>query len=164
MKRQIIRGLFAGCFVIGLSLGLEPVMAKDDTVLIDPELHALLTKYHAALQNQDLDAVVKTYAPGPDTVLLGTGPGERWLGQLAIQDAYQHFFADYDPGTMQINCGSQASGVAENLAWLLVACDYSDSQKAQKRQYGVNVSAVAEKQDGVWRFRAFHFSNLTGGQ
>jgi uncharacterized protein (TIGR02246 family) len=164
MKRSSTKHLLAGGLLVGLSLGTVPVSAKDDTSPIDPQLQALLTKYHQALKSQDLAAVVSTYAPGSSTVLLGTGPGERWLGQQEIKDAYEHFFADYDRGTMTIYCGSQASGIKGNLAWLLAVCDFTDSLKGKKREYGVNFTAVAEKQDGAWRFRTFHFSNLTGGE
>jgi len=164
MKRCSIKHLLAGGLLVGLSLGTVPVSAKDDASSIDPELHALLTKYHKALKNQDLAAVGSTYVPASNTVLLGTGPGERWLGQQEIKDAYEHFFADYDRGTMTVDCGSQASGINGNLAWLLAVCDFTDSLKGKKREYGVNISAVAEKQDGAWYFRTFHFSNLTGGE
>lgn len=164
MKRRSIKHLLAAGLLAALSLGSVPVSAKDDASSIDPELHALLTKYHTALTNQDLAAVVSTYAPGSDTVLLGTGPGERWLGQQEIKDAYEHFFADYDRGTLTIDCSSKASGIKGNLAWLAAVCDFTDSLKGKKREYGVNLTAVAEKQDSAWRFRTFHFSNLTGGE
>ena len=163
MKRRSIKHLLVGGVLAGFCLGVVPVSAKDDSSF-DPELDALVSKYHQALESQDLAAVVSTYAPGSNTVLLGTGPGERWLGQQQIKDAYEHFFADYDHGTMAIECGSRASGIKGNLAWLMAMCDFTDSMKGKKRTYGVNISAVAEKQDGAWRFRTFHFSNLTGSE
>ncbi len=164
MKRSSIKHLLAGGVLASFCLGAASVPAKDHSSSIDPELDALISKYHQALKSQDLAEVVSTYAPGSSTVLLGTGPGERWLGQQEIKDAYEHFFADYDRGTMTIDCGSQASGIKQNLAWLIAVCDFTDSLKGKKRKYGVNISAVAEKQDGAWHFRTFHFSNLTGGE
>jgi len=164
MKRSSIQHRLAGGLLAGFCLVAAPAPAKDDRSPIDPGLDALLNQYHKALKKQDLAAVVGLYAPGSKTVLLGTGPGERWLGQQEIKDAYEHFFGDYDRGTLTIDCGSQDSGIKGNLAWLVAVCDFTDSLKGKKRAFTVNFSAVAEKEDGAWRFRTFHFSNLTAGE
>jgi uncharacterized protein (TIGR02246 family) len=149
-------GFLAVAFLAGAAVA-------EDELPMDPAIQSLLAEHDKALKDQDLAAVVATFVPGSDTVLLGTGPGERWLGQQEIKAAYEHFFADYDRGTLSIDCGSRASGRRGNLAWLAASCRFTDALGNRKRAYEVNITAVAEKQDSAWRFRAFHFSNLTGG-
>jgi ketosteroid isomerase-like protein len=91
----------------------------------------------------------------------GTGPGERWIGSTQIEDAYRHFFADFDPGTLQRTCPWVLSDVSGDVGWLSATCDYQDSLKGVRRDYALNVSVVLQKTDGAWKLRAMHFSNLT---
>ena len=153
---HISRGIIAGACL----MSAVPAVAE---LPVDPAIQSLLAKHDKAIKDQDLAAVVSTFASGSDTVLLGTGPGERWLGQQEIKTAYEHFFADFDRGTLNIECGSRASGRKGDLAWLAAICRFTDSLGNRKRAYDVNITAVAERENGVWRFRSFHFSNLTGG-
>jgi uncharacterized protein (TIGR02246 family) len=123
------------------------------------EIDALLSEHDRALVSQDLAGVLNIFAD--DAILMGTGPGEEWVGKDAIADAYRHFFADYDAGSMAINCTWQTTGSNGELAWLAAMCWFTDYLKNEKREFAINLSAVAENQGGVWRFRAYHFSNVT---
>lgn len=42
------------------------------------EIVSLLNKHDQALNQKDLNAVMSLYASGDTTVLMGTGPGEKW--------------------------------------------------------------------------------------
>jgi uncharacterized protein (TIGR02246 family) len=126
------------------------------------EIAATLHKHDQAMNQQDLDAVMSLYAPEGNTVMLGTGPGENWVGKDEIRDAYTHFFQDYDKGTLASDCFWKTGDVEGNTAWLTAMCKMGDSKKGKKREYGLNVSAVLEKQGSDWLIRSMHFSNLTG--
>lgn len=117
-----------------------------------------------ALSEHDIDAVLATWADGEASVLLGTGPGERWVGKAEIRTAYENFFGDFDRDTLRTECGWFVVGVRGDTAWGLAECDHFDAVKEVQRTFPVNVSVVLILQDGAWRFRALHFSNLTGGE
>lgn len=123
----------------------------------------LLKKHDDAMARQDLDAVLVLYAPGAKTVLLGTGPGERYQGLDEIKNAYTEFFKDYDKGTTARDCYWKNGGSSETVAWGGAMCKFSDSKGGQKREYELNVSAVVQRVGGKWQFVMIHYSNLTSG-
>lgn len=130
----------------------------------DPKVLAELKENFARLDQtinaHDLAGVLALYAPGDNTaVLLGTGEGERWVGREEIQAAYAEFFRFFDPGTQETRCTWTMQDVKGNLAWMASMCRITDFLKNQKREYGINVTAVLEKLDGKWYFRVMHFSN-----
>jgi uncharacterized protein (TIGR02246 family) len=126
------------------------------------EIIALLDKHDQAMNQKDMDALMALYAPGTTTVLMGTGPGEKWVGKDEIKDAYTHFFEDYDKGSHTRDCFWKTGASSGDVAWLSAMCKMSDSKKGKKREYGINASVVFERQDGTWLIRSMHFSNLTG--
>ncbi len=160
-KRAIVYGLVISVvFLMGLWVTAALCLAQE----IDPELMDMLRKHDQALNEQDLATVMATYAPQGSIVLMGTGPGERWVGKEEIEDAYMHFFQDFDPGSLSTECTWNSMDARGNIAWAMIMCHFTDFLKNQKREYAINISAVLEKLEGQWYFRTFHFSNLTGGQ
>ncbi len=123
------------------------------------ELKENFTRLDQAINAHDLTGVLALYAPGDNIVLLGTGEGERWVGREEIQAAYAEFFRSFDPGTQETRCTWTMQDVKGNLAWMASMCRITDFLKNQKREYGINVTAVLEKLDGKWHFRVMHFSN-----
>ena len=127
------------------------------------EVKATLAKHDKALNDKNLEAVMSTFSSNPNTVMLGTGQGERFIGQQAIKEAYTEIFKDYEPGTLISNCDwktgeTDATGTS---AWLAATCKLQDSMKNKKRDYVLNVSGALEKQGGDWRFVMLHMSNST---
>jgi uncharacterized protein (TIGR02246 family) len=135
------------------------------TAAADPkvveEIRAVLEKHDKALGDKNLESLMETFAPAPNTVVLGTGPGERWVGAEDIRGAYAQIFKDYDPGTMNVTCDWKTGNSDGTLAWLAATCQAKDSLKGQAREYPLNVSASMTKQDGKWRFTMLHMSNPT---
>lgn len=125
-------------------------------------ISSLLEKHDNALKQHDLKMVTELFAPGPKTVLLGTGPGERWEGKEEIKSAYEHFIQDFDKGSLSHTCYWKSGGSMADAAWLSAMCKMTDSLKGKTREYELNISAVLEKVQGKWLFRQLHFSNLTG--
>jgi len=125
------------------------------------EIKAVLEKHDKALGEKNLDAVLETFAPAPNTVVLGTGPSERWVGAQEIRAAYTEIFKDYDPGSMKVDCEWKSGNSDGTMAWLAATCVAKDSLKGKAREYPLNVSAAMVKQDGRWRFTMLHMSNPT---
>jgi ketosteroid isomerase-like protein len=127
------------------------------------EVKEMLARHDKALNDKNIDAVMATFSNDPKTVVLGTGQGERFVGQQAIKEAYMEIFKDYDAGTLETNCDWKTGGADEDgkMAWLAATCQAKDAMKGVKREYGLNVSAAVVKQDGGWRFVMLHMSNAT---
>ena len=125
------------------------------------EIKVVLDKHDKALGEKNLDAVLETFAPAPNTVVLGTGPAERWVGAQEIRAAYTEIFKDYDPGSMEVDCEWKSGNSAGTMAWLAATCVAKDSLKGKAREYPLNVSAAMVRQDGRWRFTMLHMSNPT---
>ena len=142
-----------------LSAACVPAMAADEPAA---GVRAVFQAHEKALNSHNLEGVMKLYAPGEKTVVMGTGPGEVWVGSAQIEDAYKHFFADFDAGTVKRTCPWQVGEISGDVGWLNATCDYHDSLKEKPRSFALNVSVVLEKLDGAWKIRAMHFSNLTG--
>jgi ketosteroid isomerase-like protein len=149
--------LFAGA----LLATCVPALAAEEPA---SGLRGVFEAHEKAFNHHDMEGVMKLYAPGDQTVMLGTGPGERWIGSGQIEDAYRHFFADFDPGTLQRSCPWMLSDVSGDVGWLSAACEYRDSLKGAHRAYALNISVVLQKMDGAWKLRTLHFSNLTAPQ
>jgi len=136
-----------------------PAAAADPKVV--EEIKAVLDKHDKALGEKNLDALMETFAPTPNTVVLGTGPGERWVGTQEVRAAYTEMFKDYDPGSMTVGCEWKTGNSDGSIAWLAATCVAKDSLKGKAREYPLNVSAAMAKQDGRWRFTMLHMSNPT---
>jgi uncharacterized protein (TIGR02246 family) len=134
---------------------------KTDKKATVDEIRAVLAEHDKALSDKNLDAVMATFSSDPNTVVLGTGTEEKWVGPQEIRAAYTEIFKDYDPGTLQSNCDWKTGGSddAGTMAWLAAICADKDSLQGKSREYKLNVSAAMAKQDGKWRFVMLHMSN-----
>lgn len=137
---------------------------KTDPQLVE-QVKAMLAKHDKALNDKNIDAVMLTFSTNPDTVLLGTGEGERFVGQQAIKEAYTQIFKDYEAGTLISKCDWKTgeTDAAGTTAWLAATCLLQDAMKDKKREYVLNVSGALEKEGADWRFVMLHMSNSTSG-
>ncbi|MCM3870375.1 MAG: nuclear transport factor 2 family protein [Pyrinomonadaceae bacterium] len=135
---------------------------KEDPAVVE-EVKAVLQKHDKALNDKNVDAVLATFSNDPRTVVLGTGEGERFVGEQTIREAYTEIFRDYDPGTLITNCDWKTGGVdsAGTTAWVAATCQAQDSLKSKKREYVLNVSGALRKEGDGWRFVMLHMSNAT---
>ena len=165
MKRSTIASCWGrGALVLMiLGLGVPVCFAQAQGGKVDPGVAALLKKHDEAMNQHDLEGVVALFAPDPKTVVLGTGPGERYQGREEIKTAYTEMFKDFDKGTLTHECYWREGGGNKSLRWGAAMCNFTDSKEGKKREYGLNVSAVVEKEGDKWQFVMMHFSNLTGG-
>jgi ketosteroid isomerase-like protein len=121
----------------------------------------MLQRHDDALNRHDLDGVLALYTS--KSVVLGTGPGERYQGQDEIRVAYTEFFKDFDKGTLSSNCYWKDGDVIGNAAWAAASCKLSDSLNKKPREFELNVSTALQKTSGKWQFSVLHFSQLIGG-
>ena len=149
---------------LALATGVTAGVAQAE---LDPAtieaVKALWQNQLKALDAHNVDGVMATYADSDDIMLMGTGPGEHWIGKDEIKDAYAHFMENFDAHTMEAQCGEGAGSTRGDVLWFTAVCNFTDKQKDQTRQFVNNLSAVVLKQDDGWRFHTMHFSNLTGG-
>lgn len=132
------------------------VAAEVDTAL-EKEISDVVKKYQQVFQEKNLDAIMEFFTE--DAVLLGTGPGERYVGQEEIRNAYQHYFDSFDKeeGTVTwYQAGSQGS-----VVWVAGMSNINTYFKNKKTEFALNWTFVLEKKDGAWKIVQRHISNIS---
>jgi uncharacterized protein (TIGR02246 family) len=147
---------------IGAGTALADVDQPGDDAL-KAQVKALWQDQHKALDAHDVTGVMATFADTDDIMLMGTGPGEHWVGKDEVQEAYSRFMDNFDPNTKQVECGEGAGTSAGGVAWLTAVCDFKDQKGDAPRHFILNISAVLVEQDDAWRFHTMHYSHLMGG-
>ncbi len=124
------------------------------------EIRQVFVEYAEGVSAKDLDACMEAFSKDPDTVMLGTGPGERWVGPEEIADAHQHFLASFDSETSK---RTWSLGTMQgDVAWFAAMFEVAQYTKNVKNEFFLNMSGVMVKQDGEWKIAQIHLSNLTG--
>ena len=163
MLRKLFFVALIASFVVGPALASKQQNkdAAEPKGKTAAEVKEMIQRHDKAFTQQNMEAVLGTYAPTGEIVLMGTGPGEVWIGKEQIQSAYEHFFADFDKGTFASDCGWKSGDVKDDMGWIMAVCKCTDSKDGKKREYGLNISGALQKVDGKWYFRTMHFSNLS---
>jgi ketosteroid isomerase-like protein len=143
--------------VLLVALGLSQAGQTDAKA--EAGIKKLMESYRAAVGKQDLAGVMKFFADGPDTVVMGTGPGELYVGKESIENAYRAFFSNFQTEKNKITW--MKSGVNGNAAWILGTSLITQNLKEGKNEFEMNWSAVLEKKGGEWKIVTLHFSHLT---
>jgi ketosteroid isomerase-like protein len=92
------------------------------------EIAEMLKKHDDAMNKHDLDGVVVLYSSNPKTVMMGTGPGEKFQGVAEIRTAYAEMFKDFDKGTLDHTCYWKDGRSSGNVAWGGFMCKLADSK------------------------------------
>lgn len=160
----MLRKTMLSVAIFAVLLGATPslVRAQGPDPKTVAEIKEVIDRHDKALAEKNMDALMETFAAGPNTVVLGTGPGERWVGAEEIRGAYTEIFKNYDAGTLQIT-NTWRSGASEgNVAWIAGQAHCVEYLKNEKREYGLNVTATFVKRDAKWQIVSLHMSNPTG--
>jgi uncharacterized protein (TIGR02246 family) len=156
-RREAAAALAVGALAVAAA---SPAEAKPEKTM-SPGLKALMMAHNKAFDNHDLKGVLATMSP--HAVLMGTGPGELWVGHAEISEAYKHFFGDFDKGGQKIQDLWWDEKMGSDLASLMAMTKVTMTAKGKANDVGINMSMVAEKQkNGSWLIRNMHFSNRTG--
>jgi len=146
---------------LGFCLALVvPCLAKEGGSNIMLEIKAVVEQHNKAFNAQDLKGVMTTYASDPNTVLMGTGPGEAYAGDEAIGGAYDQIFTRFDANTLSFKYDWICAGSMGNVAWFAVTMTFEGTVNKEKKERAFNMSGTLRKEKGKWRFVSMHFSRL----
>ena len=95
--------------------------------------------------------------------IMGTGPGEIWVGPEEIKAAYEHFFEDFDKGEQKFEYQFRIGGVTADMGWLMASGNVMGKKDGKDVAFPMNISLTVAKNAGDWRIAAMHFSTLTDG-
>ena len=122
------------------------------------EIETFFKTYMETFVSKDVEAAVNLFAQ--DAVLMGSGPGERWVGQEEITAAHRGFYSVFDTEESTYTWGELKGG--NDVAWLAAMFFVTDYWKNEKNEYALNLSGTIVKEENNWKFSILHFSNLTG--
>ena len=97
-----------------------PAARAEDSKEANPEvekIRALLKAHDKAMTNHDLKGVMACLTE--KAAIMGTGPGEIWVGPEDIKVAYEHFFEGFDKGEQNFECQFKIGGVTADMGWLM---------------------------------------------
>jgi uncharacterized protein (TIGR02246 family) len=143
---------------------VSPCLAKQGGSKIMDEVKAVMEQHNKALNAQDLKGVMTIYASDPDTFLLGTGPGEAYVGDEAIGGAYNQLFTRFEANTLSFKYDWICAGSTGNVAWFAVTTTMEGMVNKEKRERAFNMSGTLRKEKGQWRILSMHFSRLGAEQ
>jgi uncharacterized protein (TIGR02246 family) len=151
--------MFMFCFVL-----VSPCLAKEGGSNVMAEVKAVMEQHNKALNAQDLKGVMTLYASDANTVLMGTGPGEAYLGDEAIGGAYNQLFTRFEANSLSFKYDWIGAGSKGNIAWFAVTTTMEGTVNKEKKERAFNMSGTLLKEKGKWRILSLHFSRLGAEQ
>jgi uncharacterized protein (TIGR02246 family) len=124
------------------------------------KIRALLKAHDEAMTNHDLSGVMKCLTE--NAAIMGTGPGEFWVGPEEIKTAYEHFFETFDKGAQDFEYQFKIGGVGTDMGWLMASGNVTAKKDGKEFTFPMNISLTVAKKSDEWRIAALHFSTLTG--
>jgi ketosteroid isomerase-like protein len=154
-KEAIITGVAS---LSALAMVAPSAWAEDPKV---EKIRALLKVHDEAMTNHDLTGVMACLTG--KAAIMGTGPGEIWVGPEEIKVAYEHFFEGFDKGEQKFEYQFKIGGVTADMGWLMASGNVIAKKDGKDVTFPLNLSLTVAKNAGDWRIAAMHFSTLTGG-
>jgi uncharacterized protein (TIGR02246 family) len=124
------------------------------------KIRALLKAHDEAMTDHDLSGVMKCLTD--NAAIMGTGPGEFWVGPEEIKIAYEHFFETFDKGAQHFEYQFRVGGVGTDMGWLMASGNVNAKKDGKEFTFPMNSSLTVAKKSDEWRIAAMHFSTLTG--
>ena len=157
--KRCLMVMFLFCFVL-----VSPCLAKREAPKMMAEVKAVMEQHNKALNAQDLKGVMTLYASDPNTVLMGTGPGEAYVGDEAVGGAYNQLFTRFEANSLSFKYDWITAGSKGNLAWFAVTTTMEGTVNKEKKERAFNMSGTLLKEKGKWRILSLHFSRLGAEQ
>ena len=154
--------IFTGLAAIAAVASLTPSTQAQDKA-DNPQLEAIRARLKAhddAMTNHDLKGVMATLTEKAS--IMGTGPGEMWVGLEEIKDAYEHFFEGYDKGQQEFEYKFKHGGLSSDMGWLMASGNIKAKKSGKAIVFPINVSLTVVKAGDQWKIASMHFSTLTG--
>lgn len=142
----------------------SPCFAQQRETRAAGPIKALLEQHNQALSAQDLKGIMETYAADPNIVLMGTGPGEVYVGEEAIGGAYNQFFSRFEAKTLTYSTDVAASAIKGSTAWFAATVRIEGIVNNEKKERLFNMSGTLTNVKGKWRIACLHFSRLGAEQ
>ena len=160
-KDAIITGVVA---LSALGMG-APAAHAEESKETNPEvekIRALLKAHDEAMTNQDLKGVMACFTE--KAAIMGTGPGEIWVGPGEIKVAYEHFFEGFDKGEQNFEYQFKIGGVSANMGWLMASGNITGKKDGKDFAFPVNISLTVAKNDGQLANRGDAFLHIDGSR
>lgn len=160
-KEAIVTGM-VGFSALAMA---APTARAEDPKEANPEvekIRALLKAHDEAMTNHDLKGVIACFTE--KAAIMGTGPGEIWVGPDEIKVAYEHFFEGFDKGQQNFEYQFKIGGVTADMGWLMASGNITGEKDGKDFAFPVNISLTVAKNGGNWQIAAMHFSTLTGAE
>jgi uncharacterized protein (TIGR02246 family) len=158
-RTALLGGLIAASTAAALGATASAADAKAESPELDA-IRALLKAHDDAMTNHDLKGVMATMTEKAS--IMGSGPGEMWVGQAEIKDAYEHFFQGYDKGQQDFEYKFKIGGLGSDMGWLMASGNIKAKKDGKAIEFPINVSLTVAKAGGQWKIASMHFSTLTG--
>jgi ketosteroid isomerase-like protein len=158
LKRGLMLALLF-CFAL-----VSPCLAEQGDSKIMAAVKTVMEQHNKAFIAQDLKGVMTLYASDPNTFLMGTGPGEAYVGDEAIGGAYDQLFTRFEANTLSNKYDWIAAGSKGNHAWFAVTITMEATLNKEKWERAFNISGTLLKEKGKWRILTMHFSRLGAGE
>ena len=113
---------------------------------------ALLKAHDEAMTNHDLSGVMKCLTE--NAAIMGTGPGEFWVGPDEIKIAYEHFFETFDKGAQHFEYQFRIGGVGADMGWLMTSGNVTAKKDGKEFTFPLNISLTVAKKSDEWRIAA----------
>ena len=151
---KVIRVMLALVFVVSLA---NFALASDTDADTDRELMEFVEKYRQVFEQKDIDGVMAMYAK--DAVLMGTGPGERFVGAEEIRNAHVELFKTFDKEESTLTW--HKTGRHGDVVWGAGMTHVNGYMKNNKKEFALNWTMVLSKEEGTWKFVQRHISNIS---
>ncbi|RYY65157.1 MAG: SgcJ/EcaC family oxidoreductase [Chitinophagaceae bacterium] len=134
-----------------LAFSLQSVQAQagKDTTAIKATLRA----WNNALQAKNLDKALAIFDDSPQTLMVGSAPGEIFQGKEAIRKVLSAFL---NYSEVVLNLSRARIDGNGNTAWVFVEGTIRVAGGGSVAEEPYRVSIVLVRRDGTWKWRLFH--------
>lgn len=139
---------------------VSPSFSKQGESRIISEVKTIIVQHNQALSAHDLKGVMTHYSSNPDIFLMGTGPGEAYVGEDGIAGAYNQIFSRFKADSLTFKSDCITAGSKGDFAWFAVTTTISGTVNNELKAREFNMSGLLHKQKGKWRIINIHFSRL----
>jgi len=110
----------------------------------------------------DADGVLAFYAPDPDTIVLGSGADEIYVGPKQAKRGLKRDFAQVRD--VKVGLSKVRVAAAGKVAWLAANCRFTAYVAGCTIEMAGRLTAVIEKRKGRWLIVQSHFAMPYAGQ
>jgi ketosteroid isomerase-like protein len=127
---------------------------------VEEAVTAAAQNYLKAFAARDVKGCMAAFVPGEKTVMMGTGPGERWVGLNDIGAAHKEMFKAFEKEEFKANW--RVVNSRRRVAWTASEVAVTDTVGGQEKKFILHLSVVWVLRQDKWQIALMHYSNLTG--